>query len=148
MSKKFVVPAVVFAFVLGCASATSSSSALGSAPSSTPATIQAISGQYGLVAVDGHSLPFAPGNQARTGATSAWPVVAGKLSLNSNGTFHIETSYDTTGAVSSFEYSGTCYSAETSFRMVWNGGGVTDLTLRGDTLLLNKEGTLFSYLRR
>lgn len=148
MLKRAVVPAVMFAFALGCVNATVSSSTPASAPASQPPTIQDIAGKFGLVAIDGHALPFVPGSQGRAGGKSAWPVVAGSLSLTPNGTFHIETSYDTTGAVSSFEYSGTCYRAESNFRMVWSDGSLTDLTLRGDTLLLQKEGSLFSYLRR
>jgi hypothetical protein len=148
MLKRVVVPAVMFAFALGCASATVSSTKPAAAPASQPPTLQDIAGQFALVAIDRHALPYALGSQARAGSTSAWPIVGGSLSLNPNGTFRIQTSYDTTGAVGSFEASGTCYRAESNFKMVWNDGGLTDLILRGDTLLLNKEGSLFAYLRR
>jgi hypothetical protein len=73
------------------------------------------------------------------------------LVVRTNGTFQVETNYDTKGDTrdnSSYKFSGTCFSAGTVVRMVWDGGGQTDLRLRGDTIVVNNQGTAFSYLRR
>jgi hypothetical protein len=144
MVRRIGVAVAMLASLLGCASGRSGPSLTPSpAPSSDPPTIEGIVGQYALVAIDGHSLPSAANR-------SAWPVVAGTLTLQPNGTFRLETNYDakSEGGKSSLQFSGTCYSAGTDVRMVWDGGGLTNLTLRGDTLVLNNEGTLYSYVRR
>ena len=149
MVRRIGVAAAVFASLLGCASGPSGSSPTPNpAPSSAPPTIEGIVGQYNLVAIDGHALPVVPGRAANK---SAWPVVSGTLALQPNGTFRLETVYDrsaTEGGRSALQFSGTCYSTDTEVRMVWDGGGLTNLTQRGDTLVLNNDGTLYSYLRR
>jgi hypothetical protein len=76
-------------------------------------------------------------------------VEAGTLLLRPDGTFRLETSYATSAdGARSFAFKGTCFSVGSSFRMVWEGGGQTALSVRRDTLVVNNEGTLFSYLRR
>jgi hypothetical protein len=150
MVRKIGVAAAVFASLIGCASGPAGSTPTPNpAPSANaPPTVEAIVGQYTLVAIDGHALPVVPGRAANK---SAWPVVSGTLALQPNGTFRLETVYDRSaseGGRSALQFSGTCYAAGTEVRMVWDAGGLTNLTQRGDTLVLNNDGTMYSYLRR
>lgn len=150
MSPRPAIAAAILALFLGCASGPSASSPTPSpAPLSAPSTLESIAGDYGLVAVDGHSIPFAPVSRGREATAPAWPVVAGTLLLRPDGTFLMETSYDTNvDGARSFAFKGSCFSVGSGFRMVWAGGGQTALSVRRDTLVVDNEGTLFSYLRR
>lgn len=110
-----------------------------------------IAGEYVLVTIDRHTLPYPPAAGSTAQRSASWPVLSGTLSLRSNGTFHIETTYGTetsgTGK-NSYEFTGTCFSSGDEFTMVWDGGGQTGLSTRGDTLVMKNEGRAFSYLRR
>ena len=111
---------------------------------------QTQNGQYRLVAIDGHALPFAPAKKGDAANTESWTVVGGALVVRPNGTFQVETNYDTKGADlnnSKYTFSGTCFTAGSVVRMVWDGGGQTDLRVRGDTVVVNNQGTAFSYRR-
>ena len=151
MSPRSAIAAPMLALLVGCASGPSASSpAQSPVPSSPPSTLASIAGDYALVAIDGHSVPFAPVTRSAEGTTQAWPVVAGVLKMRADGTFLVETSYDpnASGAHSVASFKGSCFSAGNGFSMVWEGGGKTALTVRSDTLVVNKDGALFSYLRR
>ena len=144
MFARLTVLAPTLALVVGCASNPSSSEL--SKPS-TASTIEAIAGVYGLVTIDGRAIPTAP--LAYGGDNSAWPVVAGTLQVRSNGTFSMETSYETKAETSqTFTFGGSCFSVGNGFRMAWEGGGETPLSARGDTLVVNRGGALYAYLRR
>jgi hypothetical protein len=140
----------MFLLVVGCASGPALRTTPNLAPSSAPLTLESIAGGYGLVAIDGRSLPTAPAVRGGATGAPAWPVVASSLTLRSDGVFLVETSYETNaeGAQRSFAFSGTCFSAGSDFRMIWEGGGQTALSVRADTVVVNNEGTLFSYVRR
>jgi hypothetical protein len=140
----------MLASLLGCATSQSSTVRAGASPASAPPSVEALVGQYALVAVDGHALPYAPRVRGGSAGAPAWPVVSGSLALNLNGTFRLETSYDasTDGGRKSFQFGGTCYTSNDEVRMVWDGGGLTNLKARGDTLLLDNDGTAYSYVRR
>jgi hypothetical protein len=147
-------PAVAGALLLsglGCASTRPASApAPSSITSARPASLESISGEYTLVAVDGHALPYAPAARGDA-AQAAWPVVAGALALHPSGTFRVETTYSTNVSGSgknTYQFSGTCFGADGGFNMVWDGGGQTALTVRGDTVVLKNEGKLYSYVRR
>ena len=148
MSTRPVIAAAALALLVGCAGGTSQSSRTsGPAPQSSPHTLASIAGDYRLVAVDGKAIPFAQPSRARD-AADAWPVVAGKLVLRPDGTFLMETTYDTNAdGARSFAFKGSCFGAGDAFSMVWDGGGQTPLTIRGDTVVISKQNTRFSYLR-
>lgn len=144
MLPRFVTVVPMMALLVGCASNPPGASL--SKPS-TASTIEAIAGTYGLVTIDGRGIPTAPAAQG--GQTSSWPVVSGTLQVRSNGTFLMETSYETKAETAqTFSFAGSCFSVGNGFRMVWDGGGETALSARGDTLVVNKGGALYSYLRQ
>jgi hypothetical protein len=151
MVRKIAWTAAALAALAGCASGPS-----GSAPTPNPApagatlSVASIVGEYRLVAIDGRALPVAPALKNLPSNSEAWPVVAGTLTVQANGTFQLETKYDPSaaGPRGAFRFSGTCYNAEDEVKMAWDGGGLTNLTLRADTLVLTNENIRYSYLRR
>jgi len=149
---KFGLAASALACMVGCSPARPTSEPTPSASTAGGTlSLETIAGQYRLVAIDGHALPFAPAKKGDAANTESWTVVGGALLVRPNGTFQVETNYDTKGVDlnnSSYTFSGTCFSAGSVVRMVWDGGGQTDLRLRGDTVVVNNQGTAFSYLRR
>ena len=149
MSTRPVIAAAALALLFGCAGGTSQSSRTsGPTLRGSPHTLASIAGDYRLVAVDGRAIPFAQPSRSRDAAEASWPIVAGKLVLRPDGTFLMETTYDTNAdGARSFAFKGSCFGAGDAFSMVWDGGGQTPLTIRGDTVVINKQNTLFSYLR-
>lgn|SRR5512146_1620361 len=148
---KIGLAASTLACVVGCSAARPSSEPTPTASAAaSPLSLESIAGQYQLVAIDGRALPVAPAKKGDAANTESWTVVGGTLLVRPNGTFQVETNYDTKGDTrdnSSYKFSGTCFTAGTVVRMVWDGGGQTDLRLRGDTVVVNNQGTAFSYLR-
>ena len=133
---------VVLALVLGCAGRQATSSLPTTSPISAPVTLEALAGDYALVAVDGHSLPYAARPQGAS-------VASGSFLLNANGTFRLQTvqSPDITTS-NAPAFSGTCYTEANEVKMVWDGGGLTNMSVRGDTVMLKREGALYAYVRR
>lgn len=152
MSWKLGIATPVLACMLGCATAQPSPGpAPAASASSAGASLESIAGDYSLIRIDGHALPYPQPGTGQTTRSASWPVLSGSLSLRTNGTFHVETTYnsDVSGAQNnSYQFTGTCYNNEGQFNMVWDGGGETALAARGDTLVLNNEGRAFSYVRR
>ena len=148
---KIGLAASTLACVVGCSAARPSSEPTPTASAAaSPLSLESIAGQYQLVAIDGRALPVAPAKKGDAANTESWTVVGGTLLVRPNGTFQVETNYDTKGDTrdnSSYKFSGTCFTAGSVVRMVWDGGGQTDLRLRGDTVVVNNQGTAFSYLR-
>ena len=148
---KIGLAASTLACVVGCSAARPSSEPTPTASAAaSPLSLESIAGQYQLVAIDGRALPVAPAKKGDAANTESWTVVGGTLLVRPNGTFQVETNYDTKGDTrdnSSYKFSGTCFTAGTVVRMVWDGGGQTDLRLRGDTVVVNNQGTAFSSLR-
>lgn len=137
MSFKVGGAILALAVVLGCGGHRATSQAT---PSVAPVTVASLAGEYALVAVDGKSLPYAVSATAR-------PIVSGSLSLNLTGTFQVETAFDNAGAKSAASFSGACYTEGDEVKMVWDGG-LANVTLRGDTVVLKRDGALYAYLRR
>lgn len=152
MSWRLGIAAPMLMGVLGCASARPGPAPFPAASSARPATsLESLAGEYTLIAIDGHRLPYAPTAHGDAARAEVWPVVAGALLLRSNGTFGVETTYNTNmsgGDKSTYQFSGTCFGSDGGFRMVWDGGGQTAIAVRGDTILVKNEGKAFSYLRR
>jgi len=98
-------------------------------------------GTYSLVSIDGNELPYTPSH-----AGGAPQVLSSTLTLNADGTFHMSMSYGTeSGNPVSREFNGTYTREDSSFRLQWEGAGVTTGTLEGDTLTIDNEGLLFAY---
>lgn len=152
MSWRLGIAAPMLLGVLGCATARPAAAPVPAASSAVPAlSLESIAGDYTLIAIDGHRLPYALAAHGDAARAEAWPVLAGTLSLRPNGTFRVETTYNSnmTGSdKSTYQFSGTCFGSEGEFRMVWDGGGQTAIAVRGDTILVKNEGNAFSYLRR
>ena len=155
MSWKLGIAAPMIVWVLGCATAqpTPSPTPAASAASAPTATVslEAIAGEYTLFAIDGHALPYPPATSSDASRSSSWPVLAGTLSLRPNGTFRVETTYNTSPAgteKNAYQFTGTCFGNGAAFSMVWDGGGETALTARSDTIVVKNEGRAFSYVRR
>jgi hypothetical protein len=136
MSLKVSVAALVLAGVLGCASGGTTNTPSGAAPAPAPVSLATLAGEYALVSIDGHAVPYAPS-----------AVKSGSFVVSSTGTFHLETIYDR-GELGEYSASGTCYTEGEEVKMAWDGGGLTNLALRGDTVLLKREKTLYAYLRK
>jgi hypothetical protein len=152
MSWRLGIAAPMLLGVLGCATARPAAAPVPAASSAVPAlSLESIAGDYTLIAIDGHRLPYALTAHGDAARAEAWPVLAGTLALRPNGTFRVETTYNSnmTGSdKSTYQFSGTCFGSEGEFRMVWDGGGQTAIAVRGDTILVKNEGNAFSYLRR
>lgn len=152
MSWRLGIAAPMLLGVLGCATARPAAAPVPAASSAVPAlSLESIAGDYTLIAIDGHRLPYALAAHGDAARAEAWPVLAGTLALRPNGTFRVETTYNSnmTGSdKSTYQFSGTCFGSEGEFRMVWDGGGQTAIAVRGDTILVKNEGNAFSYLRR
>jgi hypothetical protein len=128
-----------------------------SAPAPAPVTqrgvssgLASVASAYTLVAVDGHALPYAPADTK--GETHSAQVVSGTLDLQPDGTFTMSTQYRAVERQGDRVYdgkaSGTCAPEGDDYRLYWNGGGETALTVSGDAVIVNNDGTLFRYLRR
>lgn len=151
MSWRLGIAAPMLVAALGCATARQAPSPAPTASTSiTAATLETIAGEYVLVAIDGHKLPYPSVNAGNAERSTSWPVLAGALSLHPNGTFHMETTYNTDPPgteKSSYKFTGTCFGGGSEFTMVWDGGGQTALAVRGDTVVLKNEGRAFAYVR-
>jgi hypothetical protein len=73
--------------------------------------------------------------------------VSGSFRLNANGTFRLQTVYSPDIAANGPGASGTCYTEGHEVKMIWDGGGLTNMTVRGDTVFLKREALLYTYLR-
>ena len=135
--------ALALGLMLGCATNKATTPGPMGAPAAAPVSIATMAGDYTLVTVDGHSLPFTLRSAA---GTSARPIVAGSFTLKNDGTFRLETAYGAE-ATSNATATGTCYTDGDEVKMVWDGGGLTNITLRGDTVVLKREGAQYGYLR-
>ena len=117
-----------------------------SPPTSTPAvadvTKQAdISGTYTLVSINGTPLPFTvthegPGIQ----------VTSGTFTIRPDGTCATVTAFVLpSGQAQSREVSATYTRDGSRLTMQWQGAGVTNGTIEGDTFTMDNEGQLFLY---
>jgi len=114
-----------------------------SAKPSSPAPIPA-TGAYRLVSIDGHSLPYAPMHDGRTG-----PLVrASTFDMREDGTFVSTGSYGLpSGETLSRDFSGTFTRQDSLLTFTWNGAGQTTATYDGDQFTMVNEGIRFTYRR-
>ena len=137
---------LALAALLGCSSSKVNSGPAGIYPAAAPLTLAAVVGEYALITVDGRALPYSPRPAA---GTTVRPVVAGTFLLNANGTFRLQTVYGPAngGTSTPSVASGACYTEGDEVRMMWDEGGSTNMTMKGDTVTLKREGVVYAYLR-
>lgn len=159
MRGQLLLVATIAAAVAGCTTAM---------PRRTPAAIEpgpatttvvqtgtsnglyAIAGSYDLLAVDNHGLPYSlPAKDAGLLPTQ---VLSGTLTLNVAGSFALSTTYrsldDRGERRFDGQFTGACARDGDDYRLFWEGGGETAVKVSGDTLMLDRDGVLFRYLKR
>jgi len=115
-------------------------------PASSPAAADAaklpdIAGSYTLVSINGTPLPFTvthegPGIQ----------VTSGTFTIRPDGTCATVTAFVmASGQAQSREVNATCTRDGSRLTMQWQGAGVTNGTIEGDTFTMENEGQLFLY---
>ena len=115
-------------------------------PASSPAAADAaklpdIAGSYALVSINGTPLPFTvthegPGIQ----------VTSGTFTIRADGTCaSVAVFLMPSGQAQSREVSATCTRDGSRLTMQWQGAGVTNGTIEGDTFTMDNEGQLFLY---
>jgi hypothetical protein len=155
MWRKVALAAAACFSVIGCASG-GTSPAQAPAPAVATQTGQstvfgAAASDYALVSIDGHRLPFTP-PAAGDVALPPTQIESGTLSLQLSGAFVMSTTYReikaSDGRSFDTKFSGSCAPDGREFRMFWDGGGDTQLSISGDTVIVNNGGLLFRYLKR
>jgi hypothetical protein len=113
--------------------------------------LDAVASAYTLVAVDGHALPYTS-QRVKGSDTPLTEVISGTLDLERDGTFALSTTYRATEGsgqrLFDGKFTGACAPAGDAFRLFWEGGGETPLTMKGDTVSVNNNGAIYRYLRR
>ncbi len=112
-----------------------------------------IAGTYELINVDGHALPYTLVEPGRPADAPPPPtIVGGTFTVNADTTFQHVMRFKVTrgGAERVVENPGRGTYARDGDRYLftWQGAGQTAVTLRGDTLTMENEGTRFSYVRQ
>jgi hypothetical protein len=147
MSLKVSASTLLLASVIGCAPGRAPITSASTLPAQAPVTIAAVAGEYALIMVDGHALPHALGTRGSKEGAIVHPVTSGSFTLNTNGTFNLQTVYDSPLGTPNTA-AGACYTEGDEVKMAWDGGGLTNVSVRGDTLALKREGSLYTYLRK
>jgi hypothetical protein len=157
---RLLIGAAVAATVVGCSSAgTPTTTAQNVVPGPATTTVvqtgtsnglYAVAGTYALAAIDNHALPYAlpskePGLQPTT-------IMSGTLTINVTGTFGLSTTYraveDRVERSFNDQFTGACARDGDAFRMFWEGGGETAVNVAGDTLVMDRDGVRFRYVKR
>lgn len=112
-----------------------------------------IPGTYELATVDGHALPYVVNEPGRPADAPPPPtVVGGTFTVNADSTFQmvlrLRITRNGTERLIENPGRGTYLREGEGYRFTWQGAGQTPVTLRGDTLIMDNEGVLFSYLRQ
>jgi hypothetical protein len=147
MSTKVSASALLLATLIGCAPGRAPTPTGGVSPAQAPLTIAAVAGEYALVMVDGRALPYAPIVRGNKDGATARAVTSGSFSLNTSGTFRLQTVYEPAGEIPN-SAAGACYTEGNEVKMAWDDGGTTNITVRGDTVALKREGAMYTYLRK
>ena len=151
------IAAIVVSTLVGCSAGGAGTAARATTTAPAPVTVTqsgvsnglaAVASVYALVMVDGHSLPYAPTTEAGLAPTQ---VVGGTLNLQPDGTFTLSTKYRAIEAQGERTFdgqaSGACARTDEGFRLFWDGGGETALTVSGDTATVNNGGVRFQYVK-
>jgi hypothetical protein len=113
----------------------------------------ALPGTYVLVSIDGHLIPYAPMHPGRPVDAPPPPVVVGSIfKISADSTFRQTMSYrlirQGTEEVVERSFSGTYAQDGSGYIFTWVNAGQTPVTLRGDTLVMNNEGMVFTFYRQ
>ncbi len=138
-----ICAALLCVVLSGCKSTETPRSA---APVPPPAAMDAatqpdIAGSYALVSINGTPLPFTvthegPGIQ----------VTSGTFTIRPDGTCTSVVAFVMPSGQSQSREVGATYTREGStLRMQWQGAGVTEGTVEGDTFTMDNEGQVFRY---
>jgi hypothetical protein len=157
MWARLAIAATAVTTLIGCSGGGTGTAARPSATVPAPMTatqtglsngLAAVASVYSLFAVDGHALPYAPSAESGTVPTQ---VVSGALNLQADGTFSLSTKYRAIEPQGerTFDgrFSGACARTDDGYRLFWDGGGETALTVSGDTVIVNNGGVRFSYVK-
>lgn len=160
MRARLALAAAAAATLVGCGGGAVSTAARPVANAPAPTTVAqtgvsnglaAVAGEYMLITIDDHALPYAHAYSKESSASAA-QAVSGTLSLKADGTFAMSTTYRAVDAQGERRFdgrsSGACARDGDAYRLYWDGGGETALTVRGDTLAVTNDGVLFKYLKR
>jgi hypothetical protein len=111
-----------------------------------------VAGQYTLVTVDGHVLPFATTNVGLTADQVIPEIASSSLLLRGDGTFALVLTYrkvvNGVEQLTDRSFTGTCTGTGPTYHLALEGAGITDVTLVGDKLYMDNQGVQFSYERR
>jgi len=101
-----------------------------------------IVGEYQLVSIDEHEIPYAPMHGGQRVPT----VTAGTLTLRDNGAFASKMQYaGSDGRTMNRTFTGTYKTDGANYILRWHGAGTTLVTIDDGTLTMNNEGMLFVY---
>ncbi len=119
---------------------------------SAPQAQAGLPGTWQLVSVDGHALPYTLVEPGRPADAPPPVIVGGTFTVGADSTFQHVMRFTVTrnGAERVVENPGRGTYARDGERWLftWQGAGQTPVTLRGDTLVMENEGTALAYLRR
>ncbi len=120
---------------------------------SAPQAQAGIPGTYQLVSVDGHALPYTLVEPGRPADAPPPPtIVGGTFTVGADTTFQhvMRLKLTRNGEDRVIENPGRGTYARDGERWLftWQGAGQTPVTLRGDTLVMENEGTRLSYVRQ
>ena len=146
---KWFVPGCILCALAACvllASCKREETPRPAAPAATPAAADAaklpdIAGSYTLVSINGTPLPFTvthegPGIQ----------VTSGTFTIRSDGTCTSVVAFLMPSGQAQSREVGATYTRDGSrLTMQWQGAGVTNGTVEGDTFTMDNEGQLFLY---
>lgn len=115
-------------------------------PAPSPAAADAlklpdIAGSYALVSINGTPLPFTVTHEG-----PGIRVTSGTFTIRADGTCTSVVAFlMPSGQAQSREVSATCTRDGSRLTMQWQGAGVTNGTIEGDTFTMDNEGQLFLY---
>jgi len=158
MRARLAIGATIVAAVVGCSSGITRSTARTIEPGPTTTTVvqtgtsnglYAVAGTYGLLSIDVYALPYGP--PAKDASFVPTQIVSGTLTLNVNGTFAVATTYRTVDDRGERrfdgQFNGACARDGEGYRLFWDGGGESAVKASGDTLVIDREGLQYRYLK-
>ena len=108
-------------------------------------------GPYALASVEGHTLPYAPGEPGRPPEAGTLEILCSTLIVTPDGHFRMAMTYRLTrgGQTRIFDspFTGTVEKDRTGYVMEWDEAGLTPVKLEGDSLSLQNEGQWYTYRR-
>ncbi len=158
MWQKMALTTAVALSIGGCASGAGGTASQTSVPtpvvttqSGQPSIFGASASDYTLVSINGHALPYATPAKSDA-ALKPMEVVSGTLDLAANGEFSISTKYRDSTAPGGHDidnkFSGSCTPEGHGYHMFWDGGGDSQLEIRGDSVTVDDGGVHSQYVKQ